>query len=110
MPLLVVRQMGREIRRVPPNFTHPTDKAGEPIPGAHCEILYGIDPTSCSAFQVYENVTEGTPVSPVFPSEELLVDWLLQQGHSQESARAFIARGFAPSLIVNTGGKAKRDV
>jgi hypothetical protein len=29
-------------------------------------------------YQVYENVTEGTPISPVFATEEEMIDWLVQ--------------------------------
>ena len=29
-------------------------------------------------YQAYENVTIGTPISPVFATEEQMIDWLVQ--------------------------------
>jgi len=29
-------------------------------------------------YQAYENVTEGTPISPVFATEEEMIDWLVE--------------------------------
>jgi hypothetical protein len=37
-------------------------------------------PDEASAYQVYENVTEGTPVSPVFTTRESLDQWLQDHG------------------------------
>lgn len=140
--------MGREIRRVPPDWEHPRDAQG------HHEALYDEDyvtaslawlaklrawesgddpdrageesdvgrrvfywewdggppdrahyrhrrwtPEEATAYQVYENVSEGTPVSPVFPDEAALLAWLLAQGHSDRAARAFIKGGYAPSMM-----------
>lgn len=53
--------MGVEIVRVPLAFEHPTDADGDVIPGAHHEPLYYLDPSQKTGFQIYENVTEGTP-------------------------------------------------
>src|SRR5690349_17132771 len=62
--------MGREVVRVPPGFEHPLDEYGDHIVGSHHEVLYKADPASRTAFQIYENVSEGTPVSPVFDTAE----------------------------------------
>jgi hypothetical protein len=67
--------MGTEIVRVPRGFAHPADDAGYPIPGAHCELLYRAGPDSCICYQLYENVTEGTPISPAFETLTELSDW-----------------------------------
>ena len=53
-----------------------------------------------TCFQVYETVSEGTPVSPVFETEDALLAWLIKQGHSEHAARKFIEYGSAPSFIV----------
>lgn len=37
-------------------------------------------PEECTHFQAYENVTEGTPVTPVFASLQELEDWLVEKG------------------------------
>jgi hypothetical protein len=74
-------------------------------------------------FQVYETVSEGTPVTPPFATKEELVDYLVANGDfwdqhrgdggwSRENAEAFVGAGFAMSLVVNTATgtiKAPRD-
>jgi hypothetical protein len=72
--------MGVEIRKVPPGFRHPVDEDGEFIVGGHHELLYDLDPATLTACQLYENVTEGSPVSPVFSDHEALGAWLAEQG------------------------------
>lgn len=56
-----------------------------------------------TAYQVYETVSEGTPVSPVFATVGELRAWLIEQGHSETAADKFIAGGWAPSLAVSSG-------
>jgi hypothetical protein len=54
-------------------------------------------------FQIYQNVSEGTPVSPVFASREELADWLVGQGRSRAAADAFAKSGYAPSMLFVNG-------
>lgn len=55
--------------------------------------------------QVYETVSEGTPVTPPFATREELVDYLVSAGgHSREAATALVSEGWAPSMVI-TGGK-----
>lgn len=96
--------MGREIVRVPAGFRHPADEAGEPIPGAHLEPLWGIPDAERPGYQVYENVSEGTPVSPAFDSVDELRAWLIRQGVTAEAADAFLRDGFAPSFVYSIPG------
>ena len=98
--------MGREIVRVPPGFEHPKDRDDDYIPGMHYAVLYGMPRESLSCFQIYENVSEGTPVSPIFPTKAALERWLVSQGNSLEAVRQFIQWGHAPSFVVN----AEKDV
>lgn len=93
--------MGREVVRVPPDFVHPTGEDGGFTPGAHFELLYNAGEEACTAFQIYENVSEGTPVSPVFATPAEMSRWLVDQGYEQAAADAFIAQGFAPLLVVS---------
>ena len=93
--------MGREIRRVPPGFQHPLDEQGYPIPGAHLEPLHNAGATLCTCYQLYENVTEGTPVSPVFDRESALISWLKENGCSEESISMLVRWGHAPSVVVH---------
>jgi len=59
--------------------------------------------------QMYENVTEGTPISPVFDNAEDLARWLADNNASAfgsmtanyEQWLSTIKRGFAPSMIGN---------
>lgn len=62
------------------------------------------DAEQMTHYQVYENVTEGTPVSPVFASTDEVVVWLVEQGYTESAARAFVGFGYAPSGVLVTGG------
>jgi hypothetical protein len=92
--------MGTEIRRVPPAFHHPLDEEGDAIPGAHLEPLYNAGEAQCTCYQLYENGTEGTPISPVFESEASLFVWLREQGCSEDKISMLAKWGHAPSFVV----------
>lgn len=151
--------MGREIRRVPPNWEHPRDDKGQYIPmydddfdsrltrwlseyelwkkGQHPDQKedpermnmkfwewdggppdpesyrpkFDVEPTW---FQVYETVSEGTPVTPPFSTKKELVDYLIQHGDfsdqryhegtwSKANAEAFVEREYAPSMLIENG-------
>lgn len=62
-------------------------------------------------FQVWETVTEGTPVTPPFATKEELVDHLVAKGDdwdqqrgnggwNREAAERFVGAGWAPSMMV----------
>jgi len=62
-------------------------------------------------FQVWETVSEGTPVTPPFATESELVDYLATKGDfwdqyrgdgpwEREAAAKFVGTGWAPSLMV----------
>lgn len=72
-------------------------------------------------YQVYETVSEGTPVTPHFATKAELIDYLVEHGDEWDQARtkegtqtnagwdrknaeAFVMREYAPSMIV-TGGQ-----
>ncbi|EJZ18033.1 hypothetical protein NE852_13890 [Rhizobium sp. Pop5] len=90
--------MGVEIVRVPVDWHHPEEE-GELVVGGHHEPLYYMDSASKTAFQLYENVSEGSPVSPVFPTSEKLVEWLKQKGWTTESVEFLLSNGHAPTAI-----------
>lgn len=78
--------MSRVIHRVPVDYRF----NGEP----------GVKPPPGDAYQVWQNVDEGTPISPVFNTEDECVAWLVDHEEcSPEAARKFIANGWAPSFI-----------
>lgn len=45
---------------------------------------------SMNALRIYENTSEGTPVSPAFPDENALLDWLLAREWDPADAERFI--------------------
>jgi hypothetical protein len=91
--------MGRQIVRVPPGFRHPVDNTGVVIVGAHHEALHSIPNDQKTAFQIYENVTEGSPVSPIFQSLDELSSWLTDQGAPASHIQRLLSDGHAPSFI-----------
>jgi len=94
--------LGVEIVLVPPDWRHPVDEDGELVVGAHHEPLYELDDAAKTAFQLYENVSEGSPISPVFGSMADLEAWLEQSGWSEERREFLLENGFAPVLITGT--------
>lgn len=62
-------------------------------------------------YQVYETVSEGTPVTPPFSTKEELIEYLVQHGDfrdqrrgdggwSRKNAESFLESEWAPSLIM----------
>lgn len=158
--------MGREVRRVPPNWNHPVVDRDNGRPGkqpmhnrsyadARAEWLDGLrrweageDPareeyknddgttqdywewhgeppdracyrpwndSDATWFQLWETVSEGTPVSPPFETKEELAQYLAANGDEWDQsrcgepgwgiarARAFVEAGWAPSMMVMAG-------
>jgi len=149
--------MGREIRRVPPNWEHPKKDDGQYqclldeeyetaaniwladciawADGTHIECkeykeecpfywdyagsapkeeyyrpVFTEEPTWV---QVYETVSEGTPVTPPFETKEELVEYLVENGDywdqrrgdggwNRESAEGFVKTEWAMSGMINT--------
>ena len=64
---------------------------------------------SGSWYQLYENVSEGTPLSPTFEKPEELVDWLTNNKDywgtqwTKEGAEHIVNSGFAMSGILSNG-------
>lgn len=46
-------------------------------------------PKEMTHYQIYETVSEGTPVSPIFKDKADLVQWLIDQGYSEQAASGF---------------------
>lgn len=92
--------MGREIVKVPKNFSHPLDENGDFEPGAHLESLHYASELDKTCYQIYENVSEGTPISPIFESYEKMANWLEFQGSKKEIIKQFVKMGHYPSLVI----------
>ena len=146
--------MGREIRRVPPNWEHPEctgfmktgpqpmrdteyaphiekwmdgyflwkigehqhqkenpdhkgeywDLVGCPPNPLYFRPKFKEEPTW---YQVYENVTEGTPCTPPFETKEELVNYLVEHGETfgmgqkwdRKAAEQFVDDGWVPTAI-----------
>lgn len=95
--------MGREVRRVPPDWEHPSDVngykplydvfpfnkdkiaeglrdgwlKGEP-PNYGIECMPNWPESQRTHYQMYETTSEGTPISPVMESPEALARWLVE--------------------------------
>lgn len=54
-------------------------------------------------YQIYEDVSEGTPVSPIFATLEDMKVWLISQGFSEYASTEFIRVGWAPSMVFLPG-------
>lgn len=67
------------------------------------------EPPAGDGWQVWETVSEGSPITLVFETSELCADWLVSQGYSREGADAFVISGWVPSMI-SVGGTLYRDV
>jgi hypothetical protein len=156
--------MGREIRRVPPNWEHPrSEQYGKEGYQPMCNRKYseaaeewmhncllwqeGKHPSQEKGwgkdykyyweyegkppdkkyylpdgleeptwYQMYETVSEGTPVSPPFATKEELVEYLVENGdfwdqrhgsggYDRKTAEAFVDEGWAPSFIRTADGR-----
>jgi hypothetical protein len=63
----------------------------------------GYDPPEGEGYQLWETVSEGSPISPVFSDAEAFVAYLQGEGYSETAARAFVEAGWVPSGVVVGG-------
>lgn len=93
---------------------HPSQKdypfwewEGPPPDPNYYRPVFTEDPTWC---QIYETVSEGTPVTPPFSTKKELVNYLVENGDfwdqirgdggwNRENAEQFVGCGWAPSMI-----------
>lgn len=78
--------------------------AGDPPDPKSYRPRWASEPTH---YQMYENATEGTPVTPHFATKAELVDWLVEHGEYgdergwvRENAERFVELEYAPSLVM----------
>lgn len=124
--------MGREIRKVPPNWDHPKTPEGhyqpmfnETFKGEGNPLFYRTwKDEKATWYQLWETVSEGTPVSPPFATREELIEYLVTNGDfwdqqrrregctvmncapwSRKQAEKFVnSIGWAPSFIMDSIG------
>jgi hypothetical protein len=58
------------------------------------------EPPAGPGWQLWETVTEGSPISPVFVHRESLVEHLVMNGYSKKAAETFTKQGWAPSGMI----------
>lgn len=65
-------------------------------------------PPTGEGWQLWEDVTEGSPKSPVFATAEELAQWMADGNDwddtTYEQALAFIKKGYAPTFMINESG------
>jgi hypothetical protein len=124
--------MGREAKRVPLNFDWPLNKVwwGYGITAIACQYCEGrqIDMCPCcygegeirpevkipegKGWQMWEDCTAGSPISPVFKTPEELARWLADTKASSfgdftatyEQWLSAINRGWTPSAVIDQDG------
>ena len=95
--------MGREIKRVSENWEHPINFNSEFEPLNEEDIPKG------EWYQLFENVSEGTPLSPPFEKSEELIEWLVNNkdfwGHTwtKKQAEGILKSGYVPSFGIIGG-------
>lgn len=72
------------------------------IGGDRCEACYHPIPTG-DGYQVWETVSEGSPISPVFATPDAVVDWLVAAGYTRAGSQKFVKMGWSPSGIMVAG-------
>lgn len=129
--------MGREVRRVPKDWQHPKDEQGHYVPMhehfpynaseieeglrdgwlTNDQPFYGISvmpqwsESERTHLMMYEDTSEGTPISPAFETPEALARWLTDNNASAfggmtatyEQWLAACRRGWAPSAVIRAG-------
>lgn len=87
----------------------------ETYPGqrADAEAWESEEPPGGEGWQLWETVSEGSPISPVFATDEELAQWLttpdacwgaMKTPMTIDQARGFVGVGWAPSMMANAGG------
>lgn len=81
----------------------------EKYPGqrAEAEAWQPTEPPTGDGWQVWETISEGSPISPVFPDRESLILWLMSPDYrfggstplTRKQAEHFVTAGWAPTMI-----------
>ena len=87
--------------RLERNAEHPDDEDAQ-APVDLSEYMPEIPEGTPYGWQMYETVSEGSPVSPVFATKELLAGWMSSPAAGRDQvapdvAARFVAEGWAPS-------------
>ena len=133
--------MGREIKRVALDYDWPLNKVWPGFATSLCHIMdedcdsckqyarlvdipmdkgecpvVEVEPPEGKGYQIWETVSEGSPVSPVFAKPEDLAQWMVDNDTSItrdatfEQWMAFIDDGYAPSMTFTPNGGLRSGV
>ena len=61
------------------------------------------DPPEGPGWQLWETVSEGSPISAVYPTREKFIEYLIGEGYSKKAAENFSESGWAPSMVISNG-------
>lgn len=61
------------------------------------------EPEIGEGWQLWETVSEGSPISPVFPTREAFIEYLIGEGYSPKAAEKFTETGWVPSGLMANG-------
>ncbi len=89
---------------MPPGWAHPRGDAGDNVDGGQLEPPDRLPESARTAFQIYQNVSAGSPVSPVFATLSDMKAWLIDQGQAADAIDSFVDWGFAPSTVASVNG------
>ena len=101
--------MGREVKRVALDFDWPLSKVWKGfINNSFASNMWKeTEPPEGPGWQMWETVSEGSPISPVFKTKEELARYLVNnrwsRGESFEQWLALIKEGWAPSMVIVDG-------
>lgn len=68
-----------------------------------CDTWQETEPPAGDGWQLWENVSDGSPISPVLPTQEAFIDYLVSEGFSRENAEAFCELSYVPSMVIVDG-------
>lgn len=81
--------------------------SAEAYPGqrAEAEAWESTDPPEGDGWQLWETVSEGSPISPVFATADMLAGWMADPARGDRwlplpAAQQFVQEGWAPTLVV----------
>lgn len=85
--------MSRTVKRVPLDFDWPRGKvwSGFMSGSADADAWTPTEPPSGVGWQMWETVSEGSPISPVFATAEQLASWLAETGADAGAGRTATA-------------------
>lgn len=77
--------------------------AQDPASRAVYEAWEEVPPPEGHGYQLWETVSEGSPVSPVFATEGDFIRYLIREGYSEGAARNFVKSGWCMSGSIIDG-------